>query len=131
MSNATFGTLTFYETVTEPTGSNYVISLGEITERAIRRAGVDHDFMGVAGVESTDGGARPRVFEITGEILAAAEAGIVAAKNAIIAEQDGTADTLTVFGEALTGVELLEFEPGSVAFGRLIHMPFRCTFRKL
>ena len=131
MSSITFGTLTFYDAVTEPTGSNYVLYAYGIKERPIRRAGVDHEFLGLNGIESVDGGARPRVFDLAGEVLAASEAGVYAAINAVIAEQDGTTDTLTRYGEALTGVELLEFTPGDLSTGRLLHLPFTVTFRKL
>jgi hypothetical protein len=131
MANVTFSTLTFYEAITEPTGDNYVLMVEGIKERVVRRAVVDHEFMGLNGVESVDGGSRPRVFDLTGQILAASEKGIYSGINAILAVQTGSTGTLTRYGESLTNCELVEFEPGGLSTGRLLHMPLRVTFRKL
>jgi hypothetical protein len=133
MADITFNGLTFNGEFTPPsaTPGDYELMWISCPAGATRRAMVDHEFMGIDGIESVDGGARPREFTMGGLIVAADAQGCAAAEEAIYAAQDGAAYTLGRWGVDIDGVELLEFKPGGFQTGQYCYENFAITFRQL
>ena len=128
----TYGSLTFSDALTDPASTGlYALLAGTFTEAAHKRATIDHEYLGVDGILSIDGGDRPRMFAQTALMVGYDLAGIVAARNAILAAQNGGTNTLTAHGEALAAVELLSVSFGKMSTGRFTYQEAALTWRKL
>jgi hypothetical protein len=132
MADISFGGLTFSGSFTAPASAGlYTLMWLGCPAGATKRAMADYEFMGLDGIQSIDGGARPRLFTMDAMIIGFDAAGVADAEEDILAEQDGTSKTFTRWGTTLTGVELLEIKPGRFKTGQFCYENIQLTFRQL
>jgi hypothetical protein len=132
LSSISWGSMTFMDVPTDPTGGSYTLSFSSCPEIPMPRQEAVHRHFGLDGRRAVDGGSDMRQWRMTGLIIADGEAGLVSAWAALKAAQGSGVDTQTRYGEALEDVDCPAGpRPLKCQTGRYIYQEFEMVWRQL